>query len=76
MLMLILCELCELIFDKFEMDQDEIFYIEMLLFGFKYGFLIDVDIVMDVCFLFNLYYIFELKKLMGLDKFVVDYVMQ
>lgn len=48
----------------------------MLSFGFKYGLPIDADIVMDVRFLPNPYYIPELKKLTGLDKPVADYVMQ
>lgn len=69
-------ELRESIFDKFETDQDETFHIEMLSFGFKYGLPIDADIVMDVRFLPNPYYIPELKKLTGLDKPVADYVMQ
>lgn len=43
------------------------FWVEMVFFGFKYGLLIDVDIVMDVCFLFNFYYIDELWLLIGMD---------
>ncbi|MCT0163968.1 RNase adapter RapZ, partial [Lactiplantibacillus pentosus] len=69
-------ELRESIFDKFETDQDETFHIEMLSFGFKYGLPIDADIVMDVRFLPNPYYIPELKTQTGLDKPVADYVME
>ncbi|MBR8700642.1 Nucleotide-binding protein [Fusobacterium sp. DD29] len=45
-------------------------------FGFKYGIPIDVDLVFDVRFLPNPYYIEELKLKTGLDKEVSDYVMQ
>ncbi|WP_294703469.1 RNase adapter RapZ [uncultured Fusobacterium sp.] len=44
-------------------------------FGFKYGIPIDVDLVFDVRFLPNPYYIEELKSKSGLDKEVSDYVM-
>ena len=44
-------------------------------FGFKYGIPIDVDLVFDVRFLPNPYYIEELKTKSGLDKEVSDYVM-
>lgn len=44
-------------------------------FGFKYGIPIDVDLVFDVRFLPNPYYIEELKMKSGLDKEVSDYVM-
>lgn len=44
-------------------------------FGFKYGIPIDVDLVFDVRFLPNPYYINELKSKSGLDKEVSDYVM-
>ena len=44
-------------------------------FGFKYGIPIDVDLVFDVRFLPNPYYIDELKPKSGLDKEVSDYVM-
>lgn len=44
-------------------------------FGFKYGIPIDVDLVFDVRFLPNPYYIDELKYKSGEDKEVSDYVM-
>lgn len=44
-------------------------------FGFKYGIPIDVDLVYDVRFLPNPYYIEELKSKSGLNKEVADYVM-
>ena len=44
-------------------------------FGFKYGVPADADLVFDVRFLPNPYYIEELKKLTGNDKPIQDYVL-
>lgn len=44
-------------------------------FGFKYGIPIDCDLVFDVRFIPNPYYIPELKPKTGMDKEVSDYVM-
>ncbi|MDO4841080.1 MAG: RNase adapter RapZ [Phoenicibacter congonensis] len=44
-------------------------------FGFKHGAPVDADIVIDVRFLPNPYYVAELKPLTGLDPAVRDYVM-
>lgn len=49
--------------------------ITVLSFGFKYGIPSDSDLVFDVRFLPNPYYIDELKPLSGNDKPVQDYVM-
>ena len=48
--------------------------IEVMSFGFKHGLPIDVDLVFDVRFLPNPYYIDELREKTGLDKEVSDYV--
>ena len=50
-------------------------YISVLSFGFKYGIPADVDLVFDVRFLPNPFYIDELKHQTGNDKEVQDYVM-
>ena len=50
-------------------------FITVLSFGFKYGVPTDVDLVFDVRFLPNPYYIPELKPLTGNDKEIQDYVM-
>ena len=50
-------------------------YITVLSFGFKYGIPNDADLVFDVRFLPNPFYIDELKKKTGNDKEVYDYVM-
>lgn len=51
------------------------FTVEVMSFGFKYGMPIDADIVMDVRFLPNPFYIPNLKPFTGLDKREFDYVM-
>lgn len=48
--------------------------ITMLSFGFKYGIPVDSDLVFDVRFLPNPFYIKKLKQYSGLDKEVSDYV--
>lgn len=44
-------------------------------FGFKYGMPIDADLVMDVRFLPNPYYIESMRPLTGMDAAVRDYVL-
>ena len=51
------------------------FYITILSFGFKYGIPGDSDLVFDVRFLTNPYYVPELKKLTGNDAEVRQFVM-
>ena len=51
------------------------FYITVLSFGFKHGIPADADLIFDVRFLPNPYYIPELKHLTGNDSAVYDYVM-
>lgn len=51
------------------------FVITVLSFGFKYGIPADADLVFDVRFLPNPYYIPELKRKTGNDKDVYDFVM-
>ena len=50
-------------------------YITVLSFGFKYGIPSDADLVFDVRFLPNPYYLEDLRPLSGNDKAVRDYVM-
>lgn len=52
------------------------FFITILSFGFKYGIPMDSDLVFDVRFLPNPYYIPNLKLKTGNDKEVKDYVME
>jgi UPF0042 nucleotide-binding protein len=50
-------------------------FVTVLSFGFKYGIPADADLVFDVRFLPNPYYIDELKYLTGNDKPIQDYVL-
>jgi UPF0042 nucleotide-binding protein len=50
-------------------------YISVLSFGFKYGIPNDADLVFDVRFLPNPYYIEELRPMSGNDREVRNYVM-
>lgn len=52
------------------------FYITLLSFGFKYGIPVDSDLVFDVRFLPNPFYIDELKAKTGNNKEVREYVME
>lgn len=69
-------ELEQKLFDEFSDKAKQPFSIEVLSFGFKYGMPIDADIVMDVRFLPNPFYIPELRPFTGLDKRVAKYVME
>lgn len=51
-------------------------YITVLSFGFKYGIPVDADLVFDVRFLPNPYYVEELRAKTGNDAGVQEYVMQ
>lgn len=51
-------------------------YITLLSFGFKYGIPSDADLVFDVRFLPNPYYVEDLRHKTGEEKIVRDYVMQ
>ena len=50
--------------------------VSILSFGYKYGIPIEADLVFDVRFLRNPYYVQALRDLSGLDKPVVDYVFE
>lgn len=68
-------QLREEIFHNFETQNSSPFHVVVMSFGFKYGIPIDADIVMDVRFLPNPFYIPELRPKTGLDQDVYDYVM-
>ena len=50
--------------------------LNVISFGFKYGLPLEADLVFDVRFMPNPFYIDELRSLTGLDKAVSDYVFQ
>lgn len=68
-------QLREHIMEKFKTDDKDVFTVQVVSFGFKYGIPIESDLVMDVRFLPNPYYIPELKQLTGTDEPVYDFVM-
>lgn len=57
-----------------ESDKDSL-NVVVYSFGFKHGSPVDADIVIDVRFLPNPFYVPELRYLTGLDKSVSDYVL-
>lgn len=63
--------------DKIFIQQQEYqnLFVTVLSFGFKFGIPADADLVFDVRFLPNPFYIDELKYMTGNDKGVQDYVM-
>lgn len=69
-------QLRKTISEQFSSEDDATpFRIEVMSFGFKYGLPLDADLVFDVRFLPNPYYIPELRNQTGLDEEVADYVM-
>lgn len=69
-------ELREKIMSEFSSKGDTGFTLNFISFGFKHGMPIDADVVFDVRFLPNPYYIEELKPMTGLQKEVYEYVMK
>lgn len=59
----------------FRTDQTAPMQATLVSFGFKYGIPIDADLVLDMRFLPNPYWVPELRMLTGLDSAVSDYVL-
>ncbi|MFJ7668216.1 RNase adapter RapZ [Lysinibacillus sp. NPDC097195] len=68
-------ELREKIVKEFASDADHTFSINIMSFGFKHGMPIDADLVFDVRFLKNPYYVEELRPKTGLQTEVSSYVL-
>lgn len=68
-------ELKEKILELYQNQSDHPFTLQIMSFGFKHGLPIDADVVMDVRFLPNPYYVDELRNQTGEDQAVYDYVM-
>lgn len=64
----------EHLLELFEGNKSRTILVNVMSFGFKYGTPTDVDIMFDVRFLSNPYYIDELRYKTGLDDEVYDYV--
>ena len=61
--------------EKIFVDNQEFCNLMVLSFGFKYGIPADADLVFDVRFLPNPYYVDELRPLTGMEDSVFEYVM-
>ena len=68
-------ELKAILMDKLNLSSHQVFSISFVSFGFKYGVPLDADLIFDMRFLPNPFYIDELKELTGDDQSVFDYVM-
>lgn len=69
-------ELRDRIFTLYSGGREQFFAVNVLSFGFKHGVPIDADLMFDVRFLPNPFYIPEYRPLTGLDEEVYDYVMK
>ncbi len=69
-------DLREKIVAHFATNQGETFTVNVMSFGFKYGLPIDADLVFDVRFLPNPFYIESMRPLTGKDEEVSSYVMK
>ena len=67
-------ELRDKIIKAYTEKKQDIFSVNMLSFGFKYGIPIDADLVFDVRFLPNPHYVAHLQPLTGLNPDVAAYV--
>lgn len=56
-------------------DLNSTMTIQCMSFGFKYGIPLEADLIFDARCLPNPFYVPELKELTGIDKQIVDYVM-
>jgi len=59
-----------------EEEKSKLLHISIISFGYKYGIPENMDIVMDVRFLPNPFYIDELRDLDGRDSKVIDFVLR
>lgn len=57
-------------------DRDRVFSVTVQSFGYKHGMTLDADLVFDVRFIPNPYYLKSMKELTGNNRKVRDYVMK
>ena len=69
-------ELRSRVYEYFNKSNHPTFTINVQSFGFKHGIQIDADLVFDVRFLPNPYYVKSLRPLTGMDDDVYNYVMK
>ena len=68
-------DLKEKVIEKYGNLEEDYFSVTFMSFGFKHGTPIDTDVMFDVRFLPNPFYIEAMRKETGLDASVYDYVM-
>ncbi len=64
------------LFKLFGPDDEDSLQVNVMSFGYKYGIPMGADIVYDVRFLPNPFYVMELRDKSGLDKEVADYIFE
>lgn len=69
-------ELKDKIGAEFSASKDAVFTVNFVSFGFKHSMPIDADVVFDIRFLPNPFYIADLRPKTGLQKEVSDYVLK
>jgi len=69
-------QLSEIIKNKFKEEGSQNILLNIISFGFKHGIPNDADMIFDVRFLPNPYFVESLKNLNGTDKEVLDYIME
>jgi RNase adapter protein RapZ len=69
-------ELREKILEEFSVNKKATFTVNVMSFGFKHGIPIDADLVFDVRFLPNPFYIEHMRPKTGLDQDVSTYVLK
>ncbi|MGE6257458.1 RNase adapter RapZ [Heyndrickxia sporothermodurans] len=69
-------ELREKILNEFSVNKQAVFTVNVMSFGFKHGLPIDADLVFDVRFLPNPFYIENMRPKTGLDQDVYEYVLK
>ena len=62
--------------EKLELNSAQIFSVSFVSFGYKYGVPLDADLIFDMRFLPNPFYVDELKDLTGDDSAVYEYVIE
>lgn len=68
-------ELKKHIHDVFSQDGTDSIYLSLMSFGFKHGYPLDADIVLDARFLPNPYFVDTLRALNGNNNKIIDYVL-
>ncbi|MFC7064093.1 RNase adapter RapZ [Halobacillus seohaensis] len=67
-------DLRDRILDQYKAKEQQVFSVQMVSFGYKYGVPIDSDLVFDVRFLPNPHYVEQMRPLTGLNSEVSSYV--